>query len=267
MYPLYFLLVGVVTGLLMSLFGIGGGAFLVPAIDVVFLTVPNSTHPPFPLIVIGSLCAIVIGSLPKAIGTIRKSAGERKIARQLIISALPFIAISSIVATQLSDAFLRQGFAIVILIIGVWTVLGKTPETQNDVAPKLPTTFKIITIGAVSGISSALFGLGGATLLMPLLTMWAQIPIMLCVDISILYVAFTSIFSLLSLSVAWIGIHGKDSIQLTDILLILSLGFAAAITQIITSKKLTKMNAQLRRTLLGIYLICLGLWVITKSLY
>ncbi|MBT8630467.1 hypothetical protein AOC23_00005 [Polynucleobacter paneuropaeus] len=55
------------TGLLMALFGIGGGAFIVPALDAAFLAVPNSTYPPFQLIVIGSLCTIVIGSLPRAI--------------------------------------------------------------------------------------------------------------------------------------------------------------------------------------------------------
>ncbi|WP_274609185.1 hypothetical protein [Polynucleobacter paneuropaeus] len=35
------------TGLFMALFGIGGGAFIVPALDAAFLAVPNSAHPPF----------------------------------------------------------------------------------------------------------------------------------------------------------------------------------------------------------------------------
>ena len=67
MHFFIFSLIGVMTGLLMALFGIGGGAFIVPALDTAFLAVPNSAHPPFQLIVIGSLCTIVIGSLPRAI--------------------------------------------------------------------------------------------------------------------------------------------------------------------------------------------------------
>ena len=63
-YPL-FLITGIFTGFLMALFGIGGGAFVVPALDAAFNIIPNQTHPPFQIIVIGSLTAIFIGSLPK----------------------------------------------------------------------------------------------------------------------------------------------------------------------------------------------------------
>ena len=42
MFYAIFLSIGVVTGLLMALFGIGGGAFIVPAIDAGFFAVPNT---------------------------------------------------------------------------------------------------------------------------------------------------------------------------------------------------------------------------------
>ena len=265
MYYALFSLIGVMTGLLMALFGIGGGAFIVPALDAAFLAVPNSTHPPFQLIVIGSLCTIVIGSMPRAIKVLIGEKKERSIANILVFSALPFILLASFAATQLADKALRLGFSGTIVLIGLWTLFGKTPSEKLVTNPIRPSTYKLITVGAISGISSALFGLGGATLLMPLLTMWVGLPIAICVDISILFVSATSIVSLTTLSSAWVGIHGADSIDNTMLILILILGVSAALTQTLAAGKLVKMRDSMRQRLLGCYLISLGIWVIARS--
>lgn len=265
MHYAIFCAIGVMTGLLMALFGIGGGAFIVPALDAAFLAVPNSSHPPFQLIVIGSLCTIVIGSLPRAIRVLTGNKSERGIANLLILSALPFILLASFAATQLADKVLRLGFSGTIALIGLWTLLGKTPSSKSSTVTQKPNTYKLISVGAISGISSALFGLGGATLLMPLLTMWVGLPIAICVDISILFVSVTSIVSLTTLTSAWIGVHGADSIDKTMLVLILILGVSAALTQMIAAGKLVKMKDGLRQRLLGCYLIILGIWVIARS--
>ena len=266
MFYAIFLSIGVATGLLMALFGIGGGAFIVPAIDAGFFAVPNTPHPPFQLIVIGSLCTIVIGSLPRAIQVIRKSQAERATANTLILSALPFILLASIAATQLADKALRLGFSLTISLIGLWTLLGRAPGANQESVFQTPTKWKLICVGAISGVSSALFGLGGATLLMPLLTMWVGLPIAICVDISILFVSVTSIISLVTLTSSWIGIHGSNSIDSTTIVLILILGISAAIAQTCAAGRIVKMRDRLRQRLLGCYLISLGLWVILRSL-
>jgi uncharacterized membrane protein YfcA len=265
MHYIIFSLIGVMPGLLMALFGIGGGAFIVPALDAAFLAVPNSTHPPFQLIVIGSLCTIVIGSLPRAVKVLTGNKTERSVANLLILSALPFIFLASVVATQLADKVLRLGFAGTIVLIGLWTLFGKNPANQSGNTPLKPNTYKLISVGAISGISSALFGLGGATLLMPLLTMWVGLPIAICVDISILFVSVTSIVSLSTLSFAWVGIHGADSIDHTMLVLILILGVSAALTQAVAAGRLIKMKDGVRQRLLGCYLISLGGWVILRS--
>jgi uncharacterized protein len=265
MHYFFFALIGMMTGLLMALFGIGGGAFLIPALDAAFLTVPNSTPPPFQLIVIGSLCTIVIGALPRAIKALRSQA-ERHIANTLILSALPFIALASIAATQLTGHVLRLGFSATIVLIGLWTLFGKPPYSTSQQEIQKPDLKKLIVIGGISGISSALFGLGGATLLMPLLTMWVGLPVTICIDISILFVSATSIVSLLSLMTAWIGVHGTEGLDYSMILLILILGISAALTQGLAAGKLIKMKDELRQKLLGAYLITLGIWVITQTL-
>lgn len=161
MHYAIFAIIGLLTGLLMALFGIGGGAFIVPALDAAFFTVPSSDHPPFQLIVIGSLCTIVIGSLPRAIGVLVGNKNERGVAKLLILSALPFILTASLVATQLTDKTLRLGFSATIALIGLWTLFGKAQSKKAEIIDHKPNTYKLISVGAISGISSALFGLGG----------------------------------------------------------------------------------------------------------
>jgi uncharacterized protein len=266
MYYFFFALIGILTGLLMALFGIGGGAFIVPALDAAFLTVPNATHPPFQLIVIGSLCTIVIGALPRTIKVFRGNESERKIASTLILTALPFIILASIAATHLTGDMLRQGFSATIVVIGLWTLFGKPPSSDSREKIEKPDFKKLIVVGGVSGISSALFGLGGATLLMPLLTMWVGLPAAICVDISILFVSATSIVSLMALITAWFGAHGTEGIDHTMIVLILILGISAAVAQGFAAGKFLKMKDGLRQKLLGCYLITLGAWVIARTL-
>lgn len=265
MHYVIFSLIGVMTGLLMALFGIGGGAFIVPALDAAFLVVPNLAHPPFQLIVIGSLSTIVMGSLPRAIKVLTGPKNERAIANTLIMSALPPIILASLLATQLADKVLRLGFSGTIVLIGLWTLFGKNPSSKIITTTHKPNTRKLITVGAISGISSALFGLGGATLLMPLLTMWVGLPIMVCIDISILFVSATSILSLATLSTAWVGIHGTKSIDSAMLVLILILGVSAALAQKLAAGKLVKMKDSVRQRLLGCYLVSLGIWVIVRS--
>jgi uncharacterized protein len=266
MFYLIFASIGIFTGFLMALFGIGGGAFIVPALDVAFQIAPNSTHPPFQLIVIGSLCTIILGSAPKAFAVLTDKTKSKKIALSLIFSALPFIILASFVATKLTDNHLRLGFSITIVLIGLWTLFGKTPNEKSSGQPIQPKLYQLIFTGALSGISSVLFGLGGATILMPLLTMWVGLPILVCLDLSILFVFITSNVSLVFLTIAWFKLHELGSIALSDVGLVLILGICAAITQIIASKKLNKMNGSVRKILLGCYLIALGIWV-TANIY
>jgi uncharacterized membrane protein YfcA len=249
----------------MTLFGIGGGAFIVPAIDIAFLTIPNLSHPPFQVIVLGSLATIVMGSLPNAFLVVRNLKKQREIALLLTLSALPFIIGGSNLAVAISDKFLRIGFSAMIILIGLWTLLGRTQSQTFDEIPKKNLNIKIFIAGSLSGVSSVLFGLGGATLLMPLLTIWMKMPIAIAVEISILFVFISSLFSLTSLSTLWVLHHGTEILDYRILLMIFILGLSAAVTQLILAKRIKKMNNALRQKLLGFYLISLGVWVIYQA--
>jgi uncharacterized membrane protein YfcA len=266
MHYLYFVITGIITGFLMSLFGIGGGAFVVPALDIAFFTVPGESHPPFQIVILGSLAAIFIGSLPRAINTLKSSAEERFITFILLASAIPLIAICSFIAPHINELSLRVGFGVLIGFVGIWTLLGKTSSPNITIAAPINTT-KIIFIGAVAGSSSAFFGLGGATPLTPLLSIWASLPMLMCINISLLFVTVTSFLSLLTLGYSWIYFHGLDNLTFTIASLIMLMGVTAAISQTLISRGLFRIKDSLRRKLLGFYLISLFFWMLYKALF
>jgi len=265
MHYLYFTITGIITGFLMALFGIGGGAFIVPALDVAFLTVPGELHPPFQIVILGSLAAIFIGSLPRAINTLKSSGQERLITFILLASAIPLIAICSFIAPHIEELSLRVSFGVLIGLVGIWTLLGKTSSSNIAVNTPPFSIIKVVVIGAIAGSSSAFFGLGGATLLTPLLSIWASLPMLMCVNISLLFVAVTSFFSLLSLGYSWIHFHGTENLTFPFATLIILMGITAALSQSIFSKRIFKLQDSVRRKLLGSYLIGLFLWILYKA--
>jgi len=254
--------------MLMAMFGIGGGAFVVPAIDLAFFSVPSLAHPPFQVIVMGSLLAIWIGAMPRAFALLRQTNLQRKISFQLILSAIPFIALLSVVSSHLNEYVLRYGFALLILLVGLWTIgslfIDRLQSTDQN-SLQTCSSKKIIMIGAIGGGSSALFGLGGATLLTPLLSNWAVLSMNHCVNISIVFVAITSFISLMTLTFSWVQVHGIGDIEIYGVILIGILGISAAITQRFAGKAVTQMSDSKRKTTLGIYLLALSGWTFFRA--
>jgi hypothetical protein len=147
------------------------------------------------------------------------------------------------------------------------TLLGNITSAEVLARQSPINTTKIIFIGAVAGSSSAFFGLGGATLLTPLLSIWASLPMLMCINISLLFVAVTSFLSLLTLGSSWIYFHGLDNLTFTIASLIMLMGVTAAISQTLISRGLFRIKDSLRRKLLGFYLISLFFWMLYKALF
>jgi hemolysin III len=104
-------LAGILTGLLMALFGIGGGAFIVPVLDATFARLPGVAPPPFKLAVLASLVAIGIGSSWRALQVWRRRELERDALGLLIGGALPGTLIGVALVISLAGDLLRLTFA------------------------------------------------------------------------------------------------------------------------------------------------------------
>lgn len=167
---LSFLFAGVISGLAAGLFGIGGGLIIVPILMIVFSWQGMSPDIAIHVAVGTSLMTITITSLSSMrahhhYGTVQWPLVAR-LAPGLVIGSLA----GAVIATSLSSHLLQKIFALfAILMAGrMWL-----PPPQA-ISPGLLTKWAVSFYGAVTGIISAMVGIGGGTLVVPYLVMAGQ---------------------------------------------------------------------------------------------
>lgn len=197
------LFLGLGVGVLSAFFGVGGGAFLVPALigiwglswpvaNAISLVqmVPTSArgawlHWKNKNIVPRLALLSLIGSMPGAwLGKwIVKSLGDQGMVE--IGSA----------RVDLLNTVLTWGLASTIFIMS-WKLLSGDKNTLNDEAPpirpELVTPGKAIGLGLVVGIASAMLGIGGGFLFVPLAIQMFELPVVVAVGTSLFQMPFTA---------------------------------------------------------------------------
>jgi uncharacterized membrane protein YfcA len=257
-------LAGILTGLLMALFGIGGGAFIVPVLDATFARLPGVAPPPFKLAVLASLVAIGIGSSWRALQVWRRRELERDALGLLIGGALPGTLIGVALVSSLAGDLLRLTFAAALALLGLWTGFGRPHSAAALHEPRLRRN-RLLVIGALSGLASSMFGLGGATLLVPLLTMRAGFSTAAAATLSIVFVFVASLQSLAVYGAGLLaGITSLAGVQPIHLQLVALLTAAALLSQQLFLRLLGEIPDRLRRALLGAYLIAAAAWLVRE---
>lgn len=260
------LLAGIVTGLLMALFGIGGGAFIVPVLDALFARLPGVAPPPFKLAVLASLLAIGIGSGWRAVQVWRSGTLDRAALGGLVIGAVPGTLLGVTLVSVLASDALRLAFAAALAALGVWTSFGRPhpPEALSDQAERRK---RLLAIGALSGLASSMFGLGGATLLVPLLTMRAGFTTAAAATLSVVFIFIASLQSLAiyGVSVA-AGLTSLAGVQAVHLELVALMTIAAVLSQQFFVRVLHDLPDRMRRALLGLYLLLAAAWLVREVL-
>ena len=152
---------GAATGLLAGLFGVGGGAIIVPILYQVFtiLDVPETVRMPLS---VGTSLAIIIPTCIAAYRTHRaKGAVDQPILRQWALPCFLGVAAGSFIAA-FAPAWL---FKIVFVTIaggnGILLLIGRRDWRVTD---QLPAPAPMRGIGFAIGIFSALMGISGGML-------------------------------------------------------------------------------------------------------
>ena len=169
-FILYYLVAGACAGILAGLFGIGGGMIIVPALIYIFTAqgVPEAalTH-----IGIGtSLATIIITSISSlrahhSRGAVNWSVWKR-MAPGLVIGSLTGAGIASIIHGNSLQAIIGIGA----FLVGMKMIFMKNKALEENDLSKLPSTIGQTSLGGFIGIVSAIFGIGGGTLTVPILS-------------------------------------------------------------------------------------------------
>ncbi|TYQ00480.1 hypothetical protein C7447_1011096 [Tenacibaculum adriaticum] len=169
-FILYYIAAGAFAGLLAGLFGIGGGMIIVPALIYIFeaQSVPEAalTH-----IGIGtSLATIIITSISSLRAHNNKGAINwsvwKRMAPGLVIGSLIGAGVASVIHGNSLQAIIGIGA----FLVGLKMLFMKNKSLVENDFSKLPSPVGQTGLGGFIGIISAIFGIGGGTLTVPILS-------------------------------------------------------------------------------------------------
>jgi len=161
-----FALAGALAGFLAGLLGIGGGMIIVPALILSFhwQGVPPGvlTH----LAVGTSLASIVFTS----VSSVRTHHDNQGVDWPLFRRLAPALMVGSVLGAQIAHALPARALQLVIAAFAIWTggkmIAGRKPGAEDHA---LPGRTGLAGAGGLIGVASAIFGIGGGSLMVPYL--------------------------------------------------------------------------------------------------
>jgi uncharacterized membrane protein YfcA len=151
---------GVATGILAGLFGIGGGAIIVPVLYEVFriLDVPEDVRMQ---LCVGTSMAIIIPTAIRSYLTHRaKGAVLNDVMRAWAFPAVVGVALGSVIAYFAPSAVFKVVFMVTVTIIGLKLLFGRESWRIADDFPGRPA---MIGYGVLIGLTSSLMGVSGGS--------------------------------------------------------------------------------------------------------
>lgn len=186
---------GGIAGFLAGLLGIGGGIVIVPILMWVF---PASGFPKETAVHLSlgtSLAVIIFTSLSAALGHNRKGNVNWTQVLPMALSGLVFALLGSFLAANIEGKVLERLFGALEVIIGVRLFYFKPLLSPGKILKASTASFFLI--GAISGLFSSFFGVGGGIIAVPLMLILLTIPIHLAVGNSCSVIVFISLFGTL----------------------------------------------------------------------
>ena len=152
---------GVLTGILAGLFGIGGGAIIVPVLYEVFriLGVPDEVR--MQLCVGTSMAIIVPTTIRSYLAHRAKGAALMDVVRAWALPAVVGVAIGSVIALFAPSAVFKLVFVIVAGVIALKMLLGRD---DWRIAGEFPGRVAMSGYGLLIGLTSTLMGVSGGSI-------------------------------------------------------------------------------------------------------
>jgi len=163
-----YLATGSIAGMLAGLLGVGGGLFIVPVLLFLLPVAGIESEQLMTICVATSLCTIVITSLSSVLAHHK----HRAIIWPVFWRFVPGISLGAllgaIIADQVSQQLLKSLFGISVVLIAFKMLFHLQPKATSQV----PGFTGLATSGTLIGCLSAMIGIGGGALIVPLLNYW-----------------------------------------------------------------------------------------------
>lgn len=157
---------GIAGGILAGLLGVGGGIVIVPALYLALSTVGMDPAITMQVAVSTSLATIVFTSLSSGYGHFKRGAIDLDLLRLWAPSLLVGVIIGALLGGYVSGLILVAVFAVVAALVAIDMIFRKTTD---DLAVRSFPKQVWAALGVVTGALSAMMGIGGGTIGVPLL--------------------------------------------------------------------------------------------------
>lgn len=184
---------GMFTGFLSGMFGIGGGTFIVPILMVLGVDIKTA---------IGiSVTQMVMTSIFGSYLNFKNEIHAIKPGLLLGIGGLAGAAFSGYIVTHFPDIVLKCLFLGLVLFAIARFFISTPPPPHREEPQHAP--WKLISLGAGTGLFAISLGVGGALILNPILASFLHYSLKRTVALSLFFVIFSSVSGFFSL--AWYG--------------------------------------------------------------
>jgi uncharacterized protein len=162
---------GVVAGLLAGLFGIGGGAVLVPVFYQTYGLLGIDDAVRMHVSVGTSLAIIIPTSMRSFYAHFKKGAVDMALLKAFLLPVLIGVMIASLIAASISSAGLRIVFAVIAFAVAFKMLFGRDNWILGS---NLPGRIGTSSAGVLIGLISALMGIGGGVLNNTFMTLYSR---------------------------------------------------------------------------------------------
>jgi uncharacterized membrane protein YfcA len=162
---------GMVSGFLAGLFGIGGGAVLVPVFYQFFTTLQVDDAVRMHLSVGSSLAIIIPTSIRSFTSHRKRGAVDIELLRSMLIPVPVGVVAAALVAAMVSSAQLRTIFACIVLIVGLRLLFNREHWRIGTQVPGYPWR---PLVGFLTGFLSTLMGIGGGIMNNTFMTLYGR---------------------------------------------------------------------------------------------
>ncbi|MGB3724614.1 MAG: sulfite exporter TauE/SafE family protein [Glaciecola sp.] len=163
---------GAIVGVLAGLLGIGGGLIIVPALVYMLQQLVGiGVEDGMPIAIATSLSTVIFTGLSSAKSHYKLGNIDANIVAVCAIGIAIGASLGGFFATVISGVILQQIFAGLVILIAFQMIFGRNSVSKNSLGKPA-----LAGIGVGSGFISALMGIGGGAILVPILV-WFQINI------------------------------------------------------------------------------------------
>ncbi len=162
---------GILVGILAGLFGIGGGAIIVPVLYEVFRVLGVSEDVRIQLCIGTSLAIIIPTTLRSYIEHKKKGAVIGEVVRLWALPAIVGVAIGSVIAAFAPAAVFKIAFVVFTAFVGTKMLFIRD---RWNLGTDLPGRGALTVYGFVTGLFSSLVGVSGGAISNAVLTLYGQ---------------------------------------------------------------------------------------------